>query len=59
MSNFKKESSTVAGIKGFQAPIGLRIVRRKKKTNPSKPYDESKNFENLVTLSALSNQDIS
>ncbi|KKQ98806.1 MAG: hypothetical protein UT24_C0036G0004 [Candidatus Woesebacteria bacterium GW2011_GWB1_39_12] len=56
---FKKESSVAGNIKGFQSPIGLRIFRRKKMTNPSKPYDESKNFENLVTLSALNNQDIS
>ena len=55
---FKKESSVVANIKGFQSP-DMRIVRRKKMTNPSKPYDESRNFENLVTLSALSNKDIS
>src|SRR3990167_4527055 len=45
---FKKESSVVANIKGFQSP-DMRIVRRKKMTNPSKPYDESRNFENLVT----------
>ena len=52
--SIKKESSTASGnMKGASAPFGFRIVRRKGKQNPSKPYGEPDLFENFVAEATL------
>lgn len=57
----KKESSTVAAsVKGFSAPFGVSVVRRKnkKKNNLSKPYGEPELFENAVASALLDSDNL-
>lgn len=52
----KNESSTAsASLKGFSAPFGVSVIRKKKKQkkNVSKPYGEPELFEHAATLSTL------
>lgn len=53
----KNESSTAgASLKGFSAPFGVRVIRRKrnvKDNNVSKPYGEPELYEHASALAAL------
>jgi hypothetical protein len=49
----KKEASMTSAVAGSSAPFGAS--KSKKKTNVSKPYNESELFENFVALSAINN----
>lgn len=57
MTRPTKEGSTVAtSLKGFSAPFGVRVIKRKRKSkenNVSKPYGEPELFENAVALTLL------
>lgn len=57
--DIKKEASVVSGIKGHHAGAGWPVdSKKKKKSNPSKPYGESELFERVVLKAHLDNKSI-
>ncbi len=51
----QREASTVAAIKGFSAPFGAPVSR--KKSNPSSPYGDAELFEVMIMENELNEED--